>query len=894
MRQNDLNQMASSLSTCTSFSETMVMPEQLDTYYTNDNLNINVSKRPSTIDTGNTYCSVSSKSSNDTCVNYASFSAADISDSNQTPAEHVSSYTDSSLSPGSDQRQSVFSPQVSENRFTAKHDLSDDEINSHSNVNYLFDLGLQCKGFRMGHINIQGVSNKIDQVRLLLESEKNQIHVLGLSETKLNVLHPDSAFQINGFQKPFRKDRKINSGGGLLVYVKNGTCASRRTDLELKDLECIWLEIKPKKSKPFLVGNIYRPPNSNSEWNAIFEDCIENVLREEKEIYLMGDINRDLLNNNVKKSWTDYMEPFGLTQLVSEATRVTRDYRTLLDHIYSNCPENVYSLNVPKIGLSDHFPIFCSRKMHVQPPKTNHYTISYRSFKDFNEAKFLEDLQSVPWDTIKLFDDTDDILEAWLDLFLQVVDNHVPIKQHRVKHKTQPQWLSPKILDAIKCRDRHKSLGNDHDYKAWRNKVTKLIQNAKKAQYQTFIEKNKENPSSIYKIFPEVGAGKGPHKQSTIDSMNSGHTRIEDSLEMANEFNDFFVNIASKLKEPVGKTNHDKLKEFCQSKLPSDTKFKIPQVLKENVLKFFSKMDINKATGTDMIGPRLLKLAAPYIADEVTFICNHSISNSVFPTKWKEAKVTPLHKSGPHEDVNNYRPISILPILSKVLEKHVHDSLSEFLQEFSLLHKTQLGFRTQHSCETALINMIDSWLNAMDKGKIIGVVLVDFKKAFDLVDHRILLNKLDIYGIKDETLMWFSTYLSNRRQQVSVNNTMSDFKQISYGVPQGSILGPLLFLLFINDLPLYTDNVSTDLYADDTTLYDIQDSVEQIGENLQRAINNLHTWCQNNGMILNSSKTKVMLVTSNQKRQRLHNDNLILNYNNETLSMITNDKILGV
>ena len=285
VRQNDLNQMASSPSTCTSFSETMVMPEQLDTYYTNDNLNVNVSMRPSSIDTGNTYCSVSSKSSNNTCVNYASFSAADISDSNQTPAEHVSSYTDSSLSPGSDQRQSVFSPQVSENRFTAKHDLSDDEINSHSNVNYLFDLGLQCKGFRIGHINIQGVSNKIDQVRLLLESEKNQIHVLGLSETKLNVLHPDSAFQINGFQKPFRKDRKINSGGGLLVYVKDGTCASRRTDLELKDLECIWLEIKPKKSKPFLVGNIYRLPNSNIEWNAIFEDCIENVLREEKEIY---------------------------------------------------------------------------------------------------------------------------------------------------------------------------------------------------------------------------------------------------------------------------------------------------------------------------------------------------------------------------------------------------------------------------------------------------------------------------------------------------------------------------------------------------------------------------------------------------------------------------------
>ena len=190
--------------------------------------------------------------------------------------------------------------------------------------------------------------------------------------------------------------------------------------------------------------------------------------------------------------------------------------------------------------------------------------------------------------------------------------------------------------------------------------------------------------------------------------------------------------------------------------------------------------------------------------------------------------------------------------------------------------------------------MIDSWLNAMDKGKIIGVVLVDFKKAFNLVDHQILLNKLDIYGIKDEALMWFNTYLTNRKQHVSVNNTKSDFKQISYGVPQGSILRPLLFLLFINNLPLYTDNVSTDLYADDTTLYDIQDSVEQIESNLQTAVNKLHIWCQNNGMIHNSAKTKVMLVTTNQKRQRLNNDKLDLNFNNEPLTMITNEKILGV
>ena len=385
--------------------------------------------------------------------------------------------------------------------------------------------------------------------------------------------------------------------------------------------------------------------------------------------------------------------------------------------------------------------------MHIQPPKRNHFTISYRSFRGFDEVKFMDDLQNVPWDTIKLFDDTDDILDAWLDLFLQVVDKHVPIKHQRVKRINQPRWISPEILDAIKSRDRHKSLGNMDEYRFWRNKVIKLIKYAKKDQYQTFIENNKDKPGSIYKIFKEVGACKGPQKQINIGSVSNENTHTEDPTEIANIFNDFFVNIANKVKEPVTNTDHEKLREFCQSKLPTNTKFVIPNIEKEKVMKFLSNIDTTKSTGTDNIGPRLLKLAAPHIVDDITFICNHSIKNSVFPSKWKEAKVVPFHKNGPQEEVNNYRPISILPVMSKILEKHVHDSLYSFLHEFDLLHKTQSGFRSQHSCETALIHMIDNWLNAIDNGKMIGIVLVDFKKAFDLVDHKILLSKLLKYMV---------------------------------------------------------------------------------------------------------------------------------------------------
>ena len=474
------------------------------------------------------------------------------------------------------------------------------------------------------------------------------------------------------------------------------------------------------------------------------------------------------------------------------------------------------------------------------------------------------------------------------------MDKNIPLKQHRVRHKNQPQWITPDILDAIKCRDRHKSLGNNNEFKYWRNKVTSLIRKAKQEKYQAYIETNKGKPGSIYKLFQEVGTGKG-QKQSNITSLKTdGDSCTEDPSEIADNFNDFFVNVAAKLKEPISSTNHEKLKEFCQSKISEEIKFEIPVINKEKVLKYLLNIDVTKATGTDNIGPRLLRLAAPYIGMDITFICNKSISNNCFPNRWKEAKVSPLHKNGPHDDVNNYRPISILPILSKVLEKHVSECLLHYLNENNLLHKTQSGFRSHHSCETALTHMIDSWLNAIDSGQMIGVVLVDFKKAFDLVDHNILLTKLQCYGIKDETIAWFNSYLTDRRQQVKVNDIKSSFRSVLCGVPQGSILGPLLFLLFINDLPLYTSNVSTDLYADDTTLYCVHNSQSAIEQSLQFALNELHLWCKNNGMVLKSAKTKVMFVKTSQKRQKLNNDNLKLFYNYETLQTIKSDKILGV
>ena len=242
----------------------------------------------------------------------------------------------------------------------------------------------------------------------------------------------------------------------------------------------------------------------------------------------------------------------------------------------------------------------------------------------------------------------------------------------------------------------------------------------------------------------------------------------------------------------------------------------------------------------------------------ITYLVNKSLLNGIFPQPWKEANSKSIFKSGCRDDVNNYRPISVLPTLPKFIEKWIHKQLMSFLNSYSLLHKQQSGFREGHSSESALILMIDSWLKAITDGKFVGCLMVDFCKAFDLVDHNLLLQKLRLYKCDENSLSWFNSYLSNRTQMVSINNKVSGSEPIKFGDSQGSVLGPLMFLIFIIDLPLVLENTitSTDLYAGDTTVYDIQTNMQTLKINLQNSLFLLNKWCRENGMVINTDKTK--------------------------------------
>ena len=292
-----------------------------------------------------------------------------------------------------------------------------------------------------------------------------------------------------------------------------------------------------------------------------------------------------------------------------------------------------------------------------------------------------------------------------------------------------------------------------------------------------------------------------------------------------------------------------------------------------------------------------MRIAAPVIAAVVARLINFSFSSGSFPSRWKTAKVSPLYKNGDSRDVQNFRPVSVLPVLSKVIERHVHDSLYGYLTENNLIYPRQSVFRKNHSTDTALIQIIDELLFNLDKNRVIisGMVLVDYYKAFDMVDHGFLLDKLKVYGVTGETMNWFQSYLADRHQLVYLGGCVSDVALMKHGVPQGSILGSLFFTVFINDLPLHVSSSEIDLYADDTTITSSADcgSMGRLQESLNTSVLEVFNWALANRLPLNEKKTKVLTVKAKRLSTEINN-NPEITCNGSLLTNVMSVKLLGL
>ena len=363
---------------------------------------------------------------------------------------------------------------------------------------------------------------------------------------------------------------------------------------------------------------------------------------------------------------------------------------------------------------------------------------------------------------------------------------------------------------------------------------------------------------------------------------------IDEPTSIANSFNNFFANVGPNTEKSVPKVPHISPSFYLRNRVQLD--FVIAHISEQDILDIITALPI-KSTGPASVPIKLLKLVADIIVVPLCRIINLSFTTGVFPDILKVAKVIVLHKGGSTQDMNNYRPISLLSIFDKIIEKLMHARLYEFLELHNVLFLNQFGFRKFHSTSHSLVEITEVIKESIDNGRYGCGIFIDLKKAFDTVNHRILLSKLEHYGIRGALLKWFESYLTNRTQYVFLNGVSSDTMPMSCGVPQGSVLGPLLFLLYINDLPNISDKLKFFLFADDTNIYYESDNLKSLEKIVNQELKSLSLWLNVNRLALNVSKTNFVIFRSSQKTMN-HNVTLILN--RKAIEQKDHVKYLGV
>ncbi len=732
--------------------------------------------------------------------------------------------------------------------------------------------------------NIRGLWANFQALRTSIDTT---IDVLCLSETFLSNSRPDSDIQIPGFQSPIRNDRPA-FGGGSAVYVSNALYAKRKPMLESNDIEIIALEINTGRNK-ILLYVAYRTPSDPVDhdfWNSL-QTCIDEGRQSNYPyIVLTGDLNADPNTPNGV-----YMKHFclsnGLTIHIDEPTRIVKDSESCLDQFITNMPTYVDSTEVlTPIGTSDHSPVTCILTFkHI---RSKSYQRLIWLYSKANFAQYCDALKNYNWDQCFLSDDINSICSSFSKAVLDIAKKYIPNKTVTIRHNDLP-WYNSSLRKLKRKTDRLYKLAkaskktSDWDtYKPVRNEYSFKLKQAEKSYLDNLANslsaENNLNPKRWWNI---VKSFMNRTNSSTIPPLDYDSTIITDNVNKAEAFNDFFVKQSfldeSNANLPFGPDNDN---------MPTLTGLHINEIDVEEML---SELNCNKATGFDGISPRLLKEGSKPLAKPLSRLFNLSLESAKFPDPWKLANVLPMHKKNDKNLVNNYRPISLLSCVSKVFEKIVFRHVFNFFRDNLTITVHQSGFIPGDSTVNQLVHLYHVFCEALNKGKEIRVVFCDISKAFDKVWHRGLIHKLKTAGIRGKLLSWFISYLENRKQRVIIEGQSSTWKPIKAGVPQGSVLGPLLFLIYINDIINNVDS-QVKLFADDTSLFIIVEDPVTAAKSLNSDLNSISSWSNQWLVNFNPAKTECLLI-SRKVNKPTHPP---LSFNNVQVTEVDSHTHLGV
>lgn len=737
---------------------------------------------------------------------------------------------------------------------------------------------------RFGHANIRSLLNCFDDFLNFISNK--DFDVIALSETWLTPDLPSTLIAVPQYTIT-RSDRPTR-GGGLCFLVRNNISFKLvNTDFILnKTLEQLWINCKVNKINLF-VGALYKPPLTSATSFSELETVLSNIYPRADQIIVMGDTNVDFIKPNCQTELLkSVLDTFNLTQVIDQPTRITDTSSTLIDIIcISNDVKVIQSDTLDLLKMSDHRMVWCEVDLQVLKSKPQLYT--YRDFWNFNINEFSYDATYIDWKKVEHMPDINEKVNFFSDAVTTLFDIHAPCKTV-VSRQKSPVYITDTIKFMINLKDKaykkYRKTKSDPEYQYYkdlRNYVTLAIKNEKLAYFNHKFNLHKNDPKKLWKLF------------AVNNIHNKPMNEISPELLVADTINNFFshsINYPDIKQDVVNKF-------LCSRNEEIDSELAFHSVSQEEVQMLVNKIKTD-ATGNDGINLKMLKIILPFCLEALTHILNYSIENGIVPDLWKKSIIIPVPKKAKATELSDLRPINILPTVSKLAEMIIYKQVFEHVQRYNILPQVQSGFRPGHSTATALIKISNDISRNIDNSEITWLTLLDYSKAFDIINIELLIAKLAYHGFNCNALNWMTSYLNNRYQRVKINGNLSKELLVTHGVPQGSILGPLLFSIFTSDLPnLLPPECKVHMYADDTQVYTSCDisAVNSTILDINEYLLIISEWSLNNGLTLNSKKTTAMCIGTKYFCEKAK-DNLVVNISlgDCTIQLSDKSKNLGV
>ena len=739
------------------------------------------------------------------------------------------------------------------------------------------------------HLNIRSLDKHLPELMTLIKITGDNYHFVTLSEIGKSKIKSRKAELKKKYGLALEYELPNSTKGGVGLIHDSKLKLIEREDIKIKskvinnhkiNVENIWYETDfPDKNDNYIIGVIYRHPGGTVECLNYFTQQLENILikvnEENKKCIISGDLNIDGIkldtNDNVKTFFNMTLEQTFIPT-ITIPTRITDSSVSLIDHILINSQiikdkGDIMTGNL-YCDISDHLPNFIKIKTKHNFNKTERPMV--RIYGQKNMEKFRDFIANSSWEEYFITNDPDKALEIFYRIYNRAHEQAFPLirlSRNRIKDK---KWITEGLKTSIHNKNnlfrKFKFKPNIHtktQYTKYKNILTKCIRAAENQYYINLIKSERQNLHTLWNIFGSIINPRKVKKDNKIKELFYKNKHLTKNQDISETFNEHFSTVGSKLAKDI--TNKLSHKEYLQK--PNQNCFFLHPTDINETLKVIQNLKSKKSSGHDNISPKLLKANASVLTEPITYLINLSFKHGIVPEQLKIAKVIPIHKKNEKHLPDNYRPISLLSILNKITEKIMYKRLINFLNKHHILYDYQFGFRENHSTSLALIEIIDNIQKALENGKLVAGLFLDLSKAFDTVDHKILLDKLHHYGIRGLALQWFRNYLDNRKQFTHANGHSSSLKQVKYGVPQGSVLGPLLFLIYINDIANCTDSDCLNrLFADDANVFISRNTAKELKETMTRTLKKLFDWFKANKLTVNLTKTCYTIFKSKTKR----------------------------